>query len=333
MDYSDKWLGTIGGGFSASVVGGMSAYQTNLWSMNGGAVPIPAFVFGTRVGVVAQAEMGHCFCLLTGVSGPHAFSEIRSRGVDWVLSFGGKIDAVTRSYSSASQLLLQASAKTGNWAAQESAKRVVQTVMGDFDIRPGSPSFVLLPSPLAVGVGAGVFYEWQTLTKVGTDVAWRYLKPEWRVENAGDKVVLHVNAIPEADGTQIGLQFRVKRFGSDDLLIFESSRSGLVNMRRTNQLKTVRASVQNGSLVDPATGQKGLDLTALVPVGRSRIGMFSVSSTPEQLLNERLQIGVNITRDPSSDTNLYKWESKHYVPLQTDGRGRFVSAADLGMKT
>ena len=30
MNYGDKWLGKFGGGFSASVIGGGSAYQANV---------------------------------------------------------------------------------------------------------------------------------------------------------------------------------------------------------------------------------------------------------------------------------------------------------------
>lgn len=329
MDYgSTTWLGKAGAGFSGSLIGGGSVYQLNMWNMAGGQVPIPVLIVGKRVGLSAQVDMGHCVCLMTGVSGPHAFSEIRSRGVDWALSLGKNVDSVVKSSGQVGQLFLDAARHTGNWAAQESAKKAVQAVMGDFTIRPSGPSFTLLPTPLSVGIGAGIFYEWQTLTQVGSDVAWRYVKPDWWLENSGGGVTLHMSSIPEKDDSQIGLQFRVKRFGSDDQLIFDSSRTGLVNMRRTNRLTTVLGRVREGRLVDPSSGTFGLNLSSLVPVGRRKIGMLSVSRDDTVTRNGTLQIGLSVNRSATSETNLYKWESRNYATIRTDQDGKFSSAAD-----
>jgi hypothetical protein len=315
-----SWLGYFGGGFSVSLIGGGSAYQMNLWNTGGGAVPMPVLVTGMRAGIVAQAETGHAFCYVYGVKDPADFKELKSQGFDWCFSVGGKADAVAKGGSKAWKLLKTASKSSGNWAAQESAKKGIQALTGDFDINDKGPGFILLPSPLAVGLGAGVFYEWQTLRKVGTDVAWRYVKPTWYVHHDGKALRLYMYNIPEADGKTIALQLLIDVFGADDIMTFKNGK------------KNVLGTVRSGELCDYGTKRPGINLSALQPSGKVEIGMLTTSQKTTVTKNGEIGIGVGVCRNASSETNLYKWESSDYVKIKTDGEGRFASTKDSGFK-
>ncbi len=332
MSYSDKWIGCMGGGFSGSLIVGGSAYQINLWNMGGGQVPMPVLVTGFRAGLVAQIEAGHAFCFLSGVRNEGDVTELKSQGLDWCLSLGGDADAAVKSASTAFDLLKSAAKSSGNWAAQESAKKAVQGIMGDFDLKPKGPSFILLPSPVSLGAGAGLFYEWQTMSKVGTDVAWRYIQPTWRVRTSEGKLRLYMSSIPEKEGATIGLQFRLNVWGADDVLIFDTDRQGMVNARYTDKLKTIRGTVHSGELCDPGTKTRGLDLSSLVPYGKLEVGMMSTSRNTEVAKNKTIQIGVSVCKSYTSETNLYKWSSSDYASVLTDSNGKMSFSTDIGTK-
>lgn len=335
MDFSDKWLGKMGGGISGSLVGGFSAYQFNMWNMAGGSVPIPVLVVGKRLGIMAQLGAGHAFCLMTGVHGPESFTEIESSGIDWELSLGGDADAAVKSIGGLGKELAKAAGKTGNWAVEEGAKKAVQAAMGDFSPQTTKPNFVMIPTPLAVGVGAGVFYEWQTLSKVGSDVAWRYIKPSWRLANEEGGVKLYMDSIPEKDGTMIGIQIMLKTFGPDSIMVFSQNRTASINfgMQTTNKLKTIRGTVHGGALCEQGSTLPGLNLSSLVPAGKLDIGILSTSNDSTVSANTTLKIGVSVTTSATSETNLYKWQSGDYAAVKTGADGKFKMAEDSSYKT
>ena len=97
MEFGDKWLGKVAGGFSIALIGGYSYYQANLWNMNGGEIPIKVIVKGTQLGLVANAEVSHAIIFLTGAPHPDAFDKIESRGIDWSFNFVGGIDNMAKS--------------------------------------------------------------------------------------------------------------------------------------------------------------------------------------------------------------------------------------------
>ena len=321
MNYGDKWLGKFGGGFSASVIGGGSAYQANVWNMASGNVPMPVLVTGKRLGLMSNAEAGHAIILVTGVPYPEAFSEIKSSGIDWVLSIGGKADAAIKTTSKAGALL-EAASKAGNWAAQESAKKAVQGIMGDFELPSSKPGFILLPTPAAVGVGIGIFYEWQTLVKVGSDVAWRYIKPNWWLQAGQNNLLLHMDSIPEKDNQRVAIHLQRKVFGSDDILLFNSS---------GRASPVIVGIVKNGRLHD-SSGSLGINLSAQKIAGVTEIGMLSTTRKAGNFAGEKIYISVNVATSLSG-TNLYKWQSKDYAAVQIDATGKMASSSDLLVKT
>lgn len=322
MNYGDKWLGKFGGGGSISVIGGGSAYQANVWNMAGGNVPMPVLVTGARLGLVANADAGHAILLVTGVPYPEAFTEIKSSGVDWVLSFGGKADAAVKSTGKVAKALYDITSEVGNWAAQESAKKAVQTLMGDFELPSSKPGFILLPSPVAVGIGAGIFYEWQTLVKVGSDIAWKYIKPNWWLQAGQSNLWLHMDSIPEKDNQRVAIHLQRKVFGTDDIVLFNGA---------GRASPVIVGIVKNGKLHDPSGGL-GINLSALKIAGVTEIGMLSTNRKATNFAGEKIYISVNVATSLSG-TNLYKWQSKDYAAVQIDATGKMASSSDLLVKT
>ncbi len=314
MDYSDKWLGLAGGGGGFSVIGGVGVYQLDLYNMNGGAVPMRVLSVGKRLGVTLQAEVAHAVCLLTGVRSPDDFTSIKSNGLDWALSFGIKADSLLKTGGAAAKAIMGVAVHGGNWAAHETAKKAVQGLMGDFSMSPKEPSFVLLPTPAALAIGAGIYYEWQELTKVGSDLAWSYAPPSWRVEMYGAKLVLRMAGIPEADGTRINFRIRIKGWGTDDTILF----TGPGKTKSYN----LTGTVYSGSLYDlnsKGQGWDGFDLSAYQPVGTATSGFFGVDKTTDVAVEENLEIGVSVCK---GQINLYRWESSRYAKVRTDAKGR-----------
>ena len=321
VDYSDKWLGLAGAGFGFSVIGGVGVYQVNLFCMDGKPVPIRALVVGKRLGATLQAETAHAVCLMTGIRSADGMTEIKSNGVDWALSLGVKADSFLKSGSAVAKGLVELAVHSGNWAAHESAKKLVQGLMGDFELTPKAPSFILLPTPVALGIGAGIYYEWQTMSKVGTDLAWEYLKPQWRLADEGGRVLLKMKGIPEPDGAEFNFHIRENVWGADNLLRFA------VPPRREGE-HMLTGTVRNGMLCDPQMGlSDGFDLTSRVPVGKTTIGMLSVGKNAEVEKNADVSIGVSVCR---GRINLYRWESDDYATVRSDGAGKFTRAVTAG---
>ena len=333
MSDSSKWLGKMGGGFSASLIGGMSVYQLNMWNMAGGTVPMPVLIIGKRLGLMAQAEAGHAFCLLTGVTSPNEFTKLESAGFDWCLSMGGDADSVVKTAGGLSEILVKSAKGAGNWATNTGTKMAVNKFLSDSGADKPKAQFYLIGTPLSVGLGAGIFYEWQTLTKTGTDVAWRYVKPTWWLENKGGKVLLHMSPLPETDGTTIGLQFRTDIWGADDVLIFDTDRIGNVGFNQTDKLKTVRGTVRSGKLCAYNSSDPGLNLSSLIPHGKLEVGMLSTSRNTEVTRNGSVRLGIDVVKDAFSETNLSMWSSDDYAEVKTDGSGRFASTTDTRFKT
>ncbi len=313
------WLGMAGAGFGFSVIGGVGVYQVDLWNMDGNPVPIRARIVGKRLGVTLQAEVAHALVILTGVHSASSFTQLKSQGVDWALSLGVKADSFFKSGSKVAKIASEVAAKSTNWVTHETTKKAVQGIMGDFSLGSGM-NFVLLPTPVALAAGAGVWYEWQTLEKVGGDLTWDYLKPEWRVESSGGKLLLRMRNIPEQDGATFNFRIRTDNWGIDDELIFATGAGQAGHMN-------LRGVVYDGKLFDARTGGSrdaadGFDLSAYIPVGKSETGMLSVTRSTDVAKNKSFKIGVSICK---GQINLYRWASDDYTSVTAGADGRLTS--------
>ncbi len=315
MNFSDKWLGLAGGGFGFSAIAGVGVYQLELWNMAGGPVPIRALVVGKRLGVTLQAEAAHAICLLTGVNSANDFTTIGSNGMDWALAFGLKVDALAKSGSTVAGVLSKLTRFGENWATNETAKKAVQGLMGDFTFSPQGPSFVLLPTPAAVAVGAGVYYEWQELSKVGGDLGWQYSPPDWKFENRGGNLFLRMRKIPAQDGDTLNFETRVDGWGIDDVIRFIPAGHGAARTYLSGR-------VYGGKLYEIGSnggGKSGVNITAATPVGLSTSGFFGVDNTKDIARNQFLDLSVSVCK---GNNNIYHWSAERYIRVHANGDGR-----------
>jgi len=315
MNFSDKWLGLAGGGFGFSAIAGVGVYQLNLWNMGGGPVPIRALVIGKRLGITLQAETAHAVCLLTGVNSASDFTTIGSNGLDWALAFGLKVDALAKSGSTVAGVLSKLTKFGDNWAANETAKKAVQGLMGDFTFSPTAPSFVLLPTPAAFAVGAGVYYEWQELSKVGGDLGWKYSPPVWKFENRGGNLFLRMSKIPAQDGDILNFETRVDGWGIDDVIRFIPPGYGKARTYLSGR-------VYGGKLYELGStgkGKPGVNMTTSQPAGLSTSGFFGIENTKDVVKDGFMDLSVSVCKGIN---NIYHWSSDRYIKVHANGDGR-----------
>ena len=200
LNYETTWVGFLGGGVSGSIIAGGSIYQIDVWNMGGKALPARVLIKGKRLGIVAEAGTSLAMLIVTGCRTAEDMDGITSSGLDWELSLGLKGSALvktgTKLFKAAAA---HAAAKMVNWAVHESAKRLVQWAMDDLGVVKSGKQFNLLPSPVAFGIGAGIFYDWQTLHLLGGKIGWKYISPKWSVETYNGNVRLQLFDIPEQD--------------------------------------------------------------------------------------------------------------------------------------
>lgn len=310
------WIGLLGGGVSGSLVAGGSVFQIDLWHMGGDPVPVRVLVTGRRVGLTAEVGTGLCALVVTGCRESRDMDGIGSAGLDWELAVGLKGSAIARSGARLLKTMAaEATAEVANWAMHESAKRFVQWTVDDLGIVQSGRQFNLIPWPGSVGVGAGIFYEWQTLNLLGGNLGWKYISPYWSVENFQGSAYLQMGDIPEQDGTEIRIGLRLPEFGIDPLVVFGGHR------RRGDYF--FRGYVyQAGLFPSRRRGYAGINLSELVPVGLSRAGLFSVTHT-----DEVVRSGVVRARPVVFGlADMESWAARDTVELVTDGSGRFVKA-------
>jgi hypothetical protein len=315
MDYSDKWLGLAGGGGGFSVIGGVGVYQIDLYKMDGSPVPMRVLSVGKRLGITAQAEFAHAVCLLTGVRSANGFTSVKSNGLDWALSFGVKADSLLKTGGKAAKAIMDIAVEGGGWAGHEVAKKAVQGLMGDFSLSPKEPSFVLLPTPAAFAVGAGIYYEWQELTKVGGDLGWKYAPPTWKFENRGGNLFLRMSRIPAQDGDQINFQIRIDGWGIDDTIMFAPP-------GQTKGKYYLSGRVYGGKLYELGStgkGKAGVNLTVCQPTGLSTSGFFGVDVDKNIPKSQFIELGVSVCKGVN---NIYHWSSERYLKVHVDDFGR-----------
>jgi hypothetical protein len=291
LNYDNTWIGLLGGGVSGSVIAGGSVYQFDLWNMGGNPLPARVLVTGKRVGLVAEAGTAHAMLIVTGCRSASEMNGITSSGIDWELAVGLKGSALVKTGAKLFKTLAsEAAASAVNWAAHESAKRLVQWAMDDLGVVKPGKQFNLLPSPLAISVGAGIFYDWQKLQLLEGNVGWNHISPEWYVEKVNNSVRLQMYNIPEQNGTKVRIGFAVPKFGLDPYLCWKKTR-GEVHIDRVHSYQIV-GYVYNGYVFERRDGRgySGINLSNLQPVGQLNTGMLSVTKTHERYKNAKLEV-------------------------------------------
>ncbi|WP_305988640.1 hypothetical protein [Roseibium sp. MMSF_3544] len=315
------WIALLGGGFSGSVLAGGSVFQFDLWNMGSKRLPVQVLVVGKRAGLMAEVGTAFALLLVTGCKSAREMNGITSSGVDWEASLVGDLDAGIKSGAKLfKEVMKHAGKKTGDWALQESGKRLAQWITNDLGVVQPGPQFNLLPTPLSVSAGAGIFYEWQTLYLLDNEIGWNYISPKYSVENRSGSVYMQMKDIPVKDGTTIHLGFGVSEWLSIDPNIrWASTRTG----PRIGRSKLhIECTVYGGVLYESRSrnSEPGINLSQLQPAGRSEAGMLTVTQTKEVAKNGKLTIYPRIFKF----TNYPYWSADDTMTVHVDAQGRFT---------
>jgi hypothetical protein len=328
LDYNTTWIGLLGGGVSGSVIAGGSVYQIDVWNMGGKPLPARVLVTGKRVGVVAEVGTSHAMLIVTGCQSAREMEGITSSGLDWELAVGLKGSALVKTGAKLFKMVVaDATAKVANWAAHESAKRLVQWAMDDLGVVKPGKQFNLLPSPVSLSFGAGIFYDWQTLKLLSGNVGWQYISPEWFVEAVNGSVRLQLYNIPEQDGAQVRIGFSVSEWGLDPYIRWKKKK-GEANVDRQQNYQIV-GYVYDGYLFErhDGMGYSGINLSNLQPVGRLEEGIFSTSRTNDVKKHGKLTVRPVVFKF----SNYEYWKAGDTVDMTLDSDGCFVNASDAMM--
>ncbi len=317
MSWSNIWIGLMGGGFGASAIVGASYYSLPLYNMAFNQQPLNVAVFGRRLGITLQAEMGAACCIMTGVPSADRFDRMESSGVDWGLGAGFNVSGTVNSAAETINAIVRLAGTTPGWAVQEGLKNMVRGVMGDIEANSQEQNFVLLPTPASLAIGAGVWYEWSDVVRIGHNLIWLREPPQWGIDSATGTVKLRMQNIPMQDGQMITLAITHDVLGPDDYLEWER------NGTRTSRLHGVvwgQKLYPAGTREVQADGADGVNLSELAICGRNVGHVFSSGTRSNEVVrNGTMSIGVNVMQG-----SVERFSSDDYCEVATDASGRIV---------
>jgi hypothetical protein len=315
------WVGLLGGGVSGSIIGGGSIYQIDVWHMGGDPLPVRALITGKRLGVMAELTTALAAIVVTGCRSGKEMDGITSSGIDWEFAVGLKASAIVKTGAKLFQSMAAQAAATGvNWAVHESAKRFVQWTVDDLGIVLPGKAFNLIPSPVSFGVGAGIFYDWQTLKLLGGKIGWQHISPRWTVENFQGGVYFQLLDIPEQDGELVHLGFSVPEWGIDPYIRWKKERGeGRVGQNTIH----IDGYAYEGALFERRDGMgfSGINLSNYLPIGRLEEGIFSgLENTKTVTKNGKLTVQPQVFQFG----NYAYWSANDTMTVEVDGSGRFA---------
>ena len=333
LNYNTTWIGLMGGGISGSFGGGGSVYQLDVWNMGGGVrLPARVMITGWRAGLVAQLGTSHALLIVTGCSTAKEMEGATSTGLDWELAAIIKAGSIAKTGAKIfQQVAANVAADLANWALHESAKRLVQWAMDDLGVVKPGKQFNLLPTPLGVGVGAGIFYEWQTLHLLSGNVGWQHFSPKWNMEVVKGNVRLQLYNIPEQDGEKVRIGLSIPEWGADPYIRWKK-KTGEAHIDGKYDYHIV-GYVYDGFFFENRNGYgyAGINLTNLQPIGRLSESNLNFLSAPPRTNEVKKGGKLKVSPVVFSSANLKYWAADETIEMTLDSDGCFVDANN-GMK-
>jgi len=320
------WVGYFGYGMAGSFGYGRSFIQMDLRHMGGATYPVRVLVQGTRLGPVAEVGTGLCIIIVTGCRSAREMEGLTSSGLDWTLSVGLKAGEVAKTGSRLFRNMMRLAGNMAgdNWATSEVTKKVVQWAMDDLGLNLNGRQFYVIPTPMGGGVGAGIFYEYQTLRLLGGDIGWSYIKPWWSLDRGDGNIYLRMGDIPEQDDADIRVGLYVLRWGRDPLIRWAGGVRGRDYF--------FRGKVYDGQLYDEGRSMdlSGVNLTRLRPIGLLHEGFFSNSDSDEVARMGRFKVRPVVF----GFGNMARWTAvmANEVGTNREGRIRDVRMNNLVLK-
>ena len=326
MSMDKTWVG-IAGGLGVSVVGGISANFIKFVNMKNTQATMTCGVSGLRLGAVAHVGGNISLAILTGVKTRSDIKNLKSGGWDFAADFGAKWGAMVKAGGWAAKGLKALNTvsdlpKLRLWAGSEAGKNFVNFLTGDLEMSQTKPSFAMVGTPAGLGLGAGVWYEWQSVTALGGGRAWEHFKPCWRIVKHQGNHWLQIARVPEEDGKDLIVNFREDVWGYDHSLKMEepfldgwsSVISGVVRDNFLFEHSKSRAPVNN---LPP---HAGLNLTWRRLAGRwTRHGVEPIAA------GTKLGIGLDVATGGKT-----VWEADKYITVTINSQSDIDNVVNPG---
>ncbi len=236
VDWNKTWIAvTQSGGGGASFIIGGGLYVLPFVNVADPRKMILAAVTCKRLGVVIHAGASHAIGIMVGVGSTSDMEGLTGGGYDFAADLGAKWGQIVKQGGRIGKWLgiieaafkgMSAGARAGlakgtEIVFSEAAKGLVNEFAGNFDLDEKRRGFYMFGTPVGIGIGAGVWYEWQSVWALGGPQAWDYGQPQWRLQPYGSSVLFQVRNIPEPNGTDMKVYgFRVKEWGTDPYIDF-----------------------------------------------------------------------------------------------------------------
>ncbi len=335
MSTKKLWIG-VAGGAGLSVIGGIATHFICFFNWADPSQQIWCGVACKRLGVVAHVGGNVSIAVMTGVGGRPDVRGLTSSGADFAIDLGAKWGAMIKAGGKtlkAIKLLgkMSDAATMKKWISSESGKAFFNWMTGDLGIDLNKKGFTMFGTPAGLGLGAGIWYEWQKVQSLAGADAWNFSKPEWRLLKHKGKIWLQMKGIPQEDGAEVHIfNLRIDEIGPDSTLRF-TEREGISK----GYLATMFGETKNFRLVHkdyqkdadaPAGG--GFNLSRYKLEGRVDVKGFwdrKVVTTP--LPNQTFGIGLEVWSGKQR-----VWSTDDYVKVKTDASGQIAQIVNPGNK-
>ncbi len=328
FDPTTTWIGLLGKGFGGGLIIGGSSWAVHLYNMADPRRHVRVEVRGMQLGVMGYAGAALGALIVTGCSTKADMDRLKSSGVDWALSLGASGKSALKIgagiLGKVVDLAKAAGKEGGFWAADQATKALVRWCMNDLGIlqAPGR-QFYLIPWPLALEVGMGGWYEYQTLYVADDKFLFKNFPPAWAVENSGKGiafqgtgVLFQMYDVPMENGELIKLVFRDANTG-DTIRWKNKNGSWYGGDVQLGRAMVVNAVVFDGMLFEEGsrTSYPGLNLNNLIPAGRVAVSFLQVKSKEQKWSNQTLRLRPEVWGIPAL------WTAKDTFTVRTNKDG------------
>lgn len=310
MDLNKTWLGiAIGGG--ASAIYGKSGYILQFLNCAHPTSQVSCVVGGVRAGLAIHANCGVSFALLTGVGGPKDLERAQGGGYDFAIDLGIRFGDIVKSGGYIGMAIedgikelnrLFYTTDLAAWIGSERGKAFINALLGELSPSNTVPTLCMFGTPAGAGLGAGIWYEYQSVYEVGAMSAWACVPLAWRLHHYGGDLWLQVKDIPAKDGSEIiffGKEFcygldgvmhfaepKRIRHSPSDIVSYKTYSSGIVIGNKLQE----KPSFQKGRGAPPPDGGINLSLRSL----QSSRGLFYNSDITS---GSTMNMGIGIRFD------------------------------------
>ena len=334
------WVGVCGG-LGAAVIGGGAAYGTVLFNLADLNMSVPCVIYGPRLGLVAHGGVGVTIAFVTGMrSHAQLKNGLSSGGFDFAIDIAGRWGEVLKGTLRGAEAAKEASfgarlltavndsKELKKFLGEEVGKNAIEYLCtehvkanmniktGNLSVSRNKPNLAMVGSPIGIGAGVGVWYEWQYLAAYDSVEAWRYAPISWRLKKHGGDIWVQAKGIPASDGTKLKV-FGRQIYGWLEGLFNGNINFGLPNGRGRG---IAYGRVEGGKLVESRhvtdVGAKppegGLNLSRrYFSASRNPLTQKSTAIEPDKIISMGLKF--------CNERGACLWQSAQSSPVFLDG--------------